>query len=120
MGEALIVRRCNENNGIKIADGFPMKLSGGSIHIIPDLIGCNGFSLFALGSGSIGGNYTGHVVSVFYDGDTITICLVSSTSTSTSIKTSKLYRGGFDSTNGQIDLEDNSIDSGCAMQCIYW
>ena len=116
MGEALITRR-GGGGGAKVADGFPKTMSGTTL-TISDLIGCSGFAIFSLGGGSIGGNGTGHTISIFYDGATVSCCSVKSTSTSTNI-TATNYTGSFDPSTGKITLNVGIVNNN-TVQCIYW
>ena len=117
MGEALIVRR---GSGAKIAEGFPKQIYGDTM-TIPDLVGCNGFALFALGTGNIGGYISGHIVSIFYDGDKVSYCMVSTGDTTTRIYTDAYDNGAFDPATGTITFPyDRSLSSSCATQCVYW
>ena len=119
MGEALITRR-GVAGGVKVADGYPKKIGGYTI-TIPDLVGCKGFALFLLGDGSLSGYSRGQVASVFYDGDKVSYCMVTTGDITTAIYTDIFEDGSFDPKTGTITLTKNySLSSNCATQCIYW
>lgn len=115
MGEALIVRR---GSGAKVAEGFPKSSGLGGFITVPDLIGCNGFAMFVVGSGRVGGYGQGSTTSVYYDGSTVIEITSSSSSTSTGIDLTD-YKATFDPTIGKISLKIG-FGSGYDVQCIYW